>query len=224
MFRRAREPAMPTPRPPPPASAVEGEPDRHTGTRGASVTTTNRFQDLRDNPTPAGFPGRSRLHIQLWYIVSATLFRLSPHALFGWRRFLLRLFGAQVGVGVKLRPTAVVTYPWNVEIGDYSYIGDDTVLYSLGRIRIGRHVSISYRTFLCTGTHGYRQVEFPLIIKPILVEDEAWLAADSFVSPGVTIGTGAVVGARSTVTTDIPPGTVYAGTPARQVAMRGAAS
>ncbi len=182
--------------------------------------TPNIFQDLRNCPVPPQFPGRNRVVIQVWYIVSATLFRLSPHAFFGWRRFLLRIFGAKVGVGAKFRPSAVVTYPWNVVVGAHSYIGDDTVLYSLDSVHIGSHVSISYRTFLCTGTHDYTDANFPLVTKPIVVEDQSWLAADCFVSPGVKIGKGAVIGARSTVTADVPSGCIFVGSPARQVAKR----
>ncbi len=172
-----------------------------------------RYQDLRKSPVPAGFPGRSKFVIQLWYIVSATVFRLSPHALYGWRRAVARAFGAKIGVGVKLRPSCQITYPWNVSIGDHSYVGDDTVLYSLDRIEIGAHVSVSYRTFLCTGSHDPRDPAFPLTLAPIVVEDQTWLAADVFVHPGVRIGEGSVVGARATVTRDVPANTVNGGSP-----------
>ena len=83
----------------------------------------------------------------------------------------------------------------------------------MARIDIGAHVSLSYRTFLCTGSHDPRDAAFPLTLAPIVVEDQAWLAADVFVHPGVRIGEGAVVGARATVTRDIPPNTISAGSP-----------
>ncbi len=172
-----------------------------------------RYQDLRLSPTPVGFPGRSKYIIQLWYIVNATLFRMSPHVLYGWRRWLARVFGARIGEGVKLRPSCQITYPWNVSIGDHSYVGDDAVLYSLDRIDIGEHVSISYRAFLCTGSHDPRDPSFPLKLGRIRVEDQAWLAADVFVFPGVHIGEGAVVGARSTVRKDVPANTLNGGDP-----------
>ena len=91
-----------------------------------------RFQDLSRFRLPADFRGRSAVWVQLWWLVQATLFRLSPQFLFGWRRWLLRLFGARVGAGVLIRPTATITYPWKVAIGDHSWVGDDVVLYSLG--------------------------------------------------------------------------------------------
>src|SRR5215469_9694919 len=119
-----------------------------------------RVQDLRRSETPAGFQGQNKLLVQTWYLVQAILFHPSPHFLVGWRRFLLRLFGGKVGQNVRIRPSAKITYPWNVTIGDYSYIGDDVVVYSLGEIHIGSHVSISYRAFLCCGTHDYRDPKF----------------------------------------------------------------
>jgi putative colanic acid biosynthesis acetyltransferase WcaF len=175
--------------------------------------TPMRYQDLRQSPVPQGFPGRSKYLIQLWYIVNATLFRMSPHVLYGWRRWLLRRFGARIGQGVKLRPSCQITYPWNVSIGDHSYIGDETILYSLGRIDIGAHVSISYRAFLCTGSHEPRNPSFPLTLGAIMVEDEAWVAADVFIFPGVRLGQGAVIGARSTVRHNMPANTISSGDP-----------
>ncbi|RFO95130.1 colanic acid biosynthesis acetyltransferase WcaF [Rhodoferax lacus] len=179
-----------------------------------------KYQDLHYTPVPQGFPGRSKYFIQFWYIVNATLFRMSPHAMYGWRRWLLRSFGAQIGNAVKLRPSCQITYPWNVSIGEHSYIGDEAILYSLGRIEIGAHVSISYRTFLCTGSHDFRDPSFPLTIAPIVVEDEAWLAADVFVFPGVKVGKGAVVGARSNVRHRVPENTICSGDPCVNLSLR----
>jgi putative colanic acid biosynthesis acetyltransferase WcaF len=182
--------------------------------------TGREIQDLTEGPTPEGFRGRNKIVVQLWYLVQATLFRLSPHFMTGWRRFLVRLFGGKVGARVNFRPSATITYPWNLSVGDHSYIGDEVILYSLDQITIGSHVSISYRAFLCTGTHDPRDRRFPLVIKPIHIDDEVWLAADSFVAPGVHIGAGAVLAARSTALNDIPPRDMQVGTPARSIGQR----
>ena len=178
------------------------------------------YQDLQQPPVPRGFPGRNKFIIQLWYVVNATLFRLSPHALYGWRRWLLRCFGAVVGKGVKLRPSCQITYPWNVSIGEYSYIGDEVVLYSLERIDIGAHVSVSYRSFLCTGSHNIRNSSFELNLSKINVEDEVWIAADTFVFPGVRVGKGSVLGARSVVRSNIPTNAVCSGDPCKILRQR----
>jgi putative colanic acid biosynthesis acetyltransferase WcaF len=162
--------------------------------------------------------------VQLWWIVQATLFAISPQFMFGWRRWLLRLFGAKVGRGVLLRPSVRVTYPWNVSIGDYAWVGDDVVLYSLGEIEIGEHAVVSQRSYLCAASHDYTRVDFPIYARKVTLEAQAWLATDVFVAPGVTIGKGAVVGARSSVFHDLPPMMVCVGSPARPTRPRMRAS
>jgi len=172
-------------------------------------------QDLSSFRLPPGWRGRSPWVVQLWWIVQSTLFRCSPQFMYGWRRFLLRAFGAKIGKRVLLRPTASVTFPWKLSIGDYSWIGDEVVLYSLGEIRIGDNAVVSQRSYLCTGSHDFRELGFDIWAKPIVVEAQAWIASDVFVTPGVRIGEGAVIGARSTVFSDIPAFQVCAGSPAK---------
>jgi putative colanic acid biosynthesis acetyltransferase WcaF len=179
-----------------------------------------RVQDLSQFRMPPGFRGRSAFVVQLWWIVEALLFRPSPQFLFGWRRSLLRLFGAQIGRGVLVRPTVRTTYPWKVTIGDYSWIGDSVELYSLGPIEIGAHAVISQHCYLCTGSHDYHRISFDIYERAIKVEDECWLAAGVFVYPGVTIGRGSVVGARSIVRQDTVPYSVNVGSPAVRIGSR----
>ena len=192
----------------------------------APQTATSDFrvghpvQDLAAFRVPAHFRGRPAWFVQLWWAVHATLFRLSPQVLFGWRRFLVRLFGGTVGKGVLLRPTVNITYPWKVSIGDFSWVGDDVTLYSLGKIEIGNNVVISQRSYLCTGSHDMESPSFEIFEKPIVVENESWVATDVFVGPGVRIGRGAVVGARSTVLHNLPPMMVCVGNPAKPIKPR----
>lgn len=178
------------------------------------------MQDLRRFRLPTGFRGRPAWFVQLWWLVQATLFGLSPRFCFAWRRALLRLFGARVGEGVLIRESARVTYPWKVTIGDWSWIGDDVVLYSLAPITIGAHSVVSQRSYLCTGSHDYRSPGFDILARGITVGDHAWIAADVFVGMGVRIGAAAVVGARSSVFTDLPANTVCLGNPAAPVRAR----
>ncbi|MGF7135438.1 putative colanic acid biosynthesis acetyltransferase WcaF [Paraburkholderia sp. EB58] len=187
-----------------------------------AMQTTNEptFQDLRRFSIPSGFRGRNAVLVQLWWICQALLFRPSPQFLYGWRRFLLRAFGARVGKGVLLRPTVVVTYPWKVTLGEYSWIGDDVVLYSLGPIEIGAHAVVSQRSYLCGGDHDPARADFAIRSKPIRIGEQAWVAADVFISPGVTIERGALIGARSTVFTDMPAGMVCFGHPCRPIKRR----
>lgn len=177
-------------------------------------------QRLRDFRVSSSFRGRNVFIVQLWWFVQSTLFAWSPQVLYGWRRFLLRCFGAEIGNGVLVRPSAQVTYPWNVTIGDYSWIGDDVVLYSLGKIRIGANSVVSQRSYLCTGSHDYQTETFDIYAETIVVEDEVWLATDVFVAPGITISKGSVIGSRSSVYHDMPPGMICVGSPAKPIKPR----
>jgi putative colanic acid biosynthesis acetyltransferase WcaF len=147
----------------------------------------------------------------LWMIVRASLFRTSFHNWYGWRRLLLQLFGAKLGRNVRIRPTAFVEIPWNVELADDVVIGDYAIVYSLGKITIGRAATISQYAHLCAGTHDYTTRRFPLLKPPIVIGEEVWVAADAFIGPGVTVGDRAVVGARATVVKDVPPDQVVVG-------------
>lgn len=178
------------------------------------------IQDLSTFRVPPGFRGASPVKVQLWWLVQASLFRWSPQVMYGWRRALLRLFGARIGKAVIIRPTATVTYPWKLSIGDFSWIGDDVVLYSLGELTIGAHSVISQRSYLCGGDHDYRDPSFPIRARGIRIEDQVWIASDVFVGPGTVIGEGAVIGARSAVIDNIPPMMVCVGSPARPIKPR----
>jgi putative colanic acid biosynthesis acetyltransferase WcaF len=144
-------------------------------------------------------------------LLRTALFRCSFHNWYGWRRLLLRLFGAKLGRDVRIRPTVLVEIPWNLDIGDDVDIGDHVILYSLGKITIGRGSIISQYAHLCAGTHDYTTRRFPLLRPPIVVGEDAWIAADAFIGPGVTVGDRAVVGARATVVKDVGPDQVVAG-------------
>jgi len=177
-------------------------------------------QDLSSFRLPANFRGRSAWFVQLWWLVQATLFRMSPQVLYGWRRFLLRLFGAKIGRGVILRPTVEITYPWKLTIGDHCWIGDHATLYTLGEIHIGDNAVVSQHCYLAAATHDYTVPTFDMVARKITIEPEAWLATRVFVAPGVTIGCGAVVGACSVVLKDLPPMMICAGHPAKSLRSR----
>lgn len=145
---------------------------------------------------------------------------MSPQFMYGWRRVLLRLFGAKIGKHVLIRPSVRTTYPWKVTIGDYVWIGDHVELYSLGEITIGAHAVVSQRSYLCTGAHDYTKLTFDIYAQPIEIGEQAWLATDVFIAPGVKIGKGTVIGIRSTVLKDMPDGMVCYGSPARPVKPR----
>ncbi|MBL7471760.1 colanic acid biosynthesis acetyltransferase WcaF [Robertkochia sp. 1368] len=178
------------------------------------------YQDLKLNRTPKDFRGRSKVYVQLWWIVQALLFNPSPQVFYRWRNWLLRRFGASIGKGVLIRPSVTVTYPWKLSIGDYSWIGDDVTLYTLGEIKIGSNSVVSQRSYLCAGSHDHKKIDFPLTNEPITIEDECWVATDVYIAPGVCIGKGTIVGARSSVFKSLPGGNICVGSPARIIKER----
>lgn len=169
---------------------------------------------------PKNFRGKSVLVVQLWWFVQRVLFHASPQFLYGWRRFLLRCFGAKIGKGVIIRPSVRVTYPWKLSIGDHSWIGDNVDLYTLGEINIGKNVVVSQKSYLCTGSHDHTSEAFDIYQKPVIVEDGAWVATDVFIAPGVTIGSNVVIAARSSVFKSMPNNMICMGSPAVPIKQR----
>ncbi|HBB33593.1 MAG TPA: colanic acid biosynthesis acetyltransferase WcaF [Cyanobacteria bacterium UBA8803] len=182
---------------------------------GQTILDGAPLVDLRQYDQSDYDRGRPGWFILLWWLVQAIAFPLSPHNAHGFRRWLLRRFGAKIGKGVLIRPTARFTYPWKITIGDYSWIGDDVVLYSLGAIQIGSHCTISQKCYICTGSHDMQDPAFGLLVDKIAIGNGVWIAADCFIAPGVQIGANAVIGARSSVFGNLPEQQVCWGTPAR---------
>ena len=157
----------------------------------------------------------------LWTITWAILARPLPRSVgTPWKRLLLRAFGA------KLHPTAVVYssarvyYPANLVMEQYSCLASDVDCYNVAPIRIGANTTISQGAYLCTASHDISDPLNTLITAPIVIEDQAWVAADAFIGMGVTVGQGAVVGARAAVFKNVEPWTVVGGNPAKYIKMR----
>lgn len=148
---------------------------------------------------------------------------LSPRPMFGWRRFVLRLFGARVAEHVHVYPSTGIFMPWNLDLGPWATLGDESFIYNLGHVRFGARATLSYRAHVCAGTHDFSRPDLPLLKPPVSIEDDAWIGTDAFVGPGVKVGRGAIVGARAVVVDDVPPMRVVAGHPARVIGERPAA-
>jgi len=159
------------------------------------------------------FSIKNRFARIVWSFVYNLFFWTSPKTFFSWRSFLLRLFGAKIGKGVHIYPGVKIWAPWNLSIGNSCGIANDVILYSQGHIIIGNKVIISQGSHLCAGTHDYTNIGFPLITKPIVINDNVWIAAEVFIHPGITIAEGVVVGARSVVIKDLPSWSVCSGNP-----------
>jgi len=168
------------------------------------------------------YGAREKFARLLWAVVQATLFRGSFHTMNGWRAFLLRRFGARVGSPVMIRRTVRIECPWNLSIGSNVAIGDRAILYALGPITLGDRVTISQHAHLCAGTHDFDDPDMPLIRPPITIERDAWIAADAFVGPGVTVHEGAILGARGCAFCDLEAWTIFGGNPAKAIKKRNA--
>jgi putative colanic acid biosynthesis acetyltransferase WcaF len=175
--------------------------------------------DISTNRSAQKYSQSEMLRRVLWGF-GKLLFRFSPRPCFGWRRFVLRCFGAKIGAQVHLYPSTRIYYPWKLAAGDWSAIGEDVLIYNLGQVTLGRKVTISHRAHLCAGTHDYTQPDLPMLKPPIVIRDQAWICADAFIGPGVTVGEGAVVGARAVVMKNVEPWMVVAGNPARVINKR----
>lgn len=179
-----------------------------------------RAEPVQLRPESSPWTFKEKVARAVWMLVGKPIFRLSFHNWYGFRARLLRLFGANIGQGVRIRPTADVEIPWNLRIGDGVTVGDHAVLYSLGTITIGDRTIISQYAHLCAGTHDFTDRRFPLIRDPIEIGPDAWISADAYVGPNVKVGRLSVLGARSSAYKDLEPQTVYVGNPAKALKKR----
>ena len=175
--------------------------------------------DVRSNRSASKYTAREMALRVLWG-AGQWLIRLSPRPAFGWRRAVLRLFGAEIGPHVHLYASTRVYMPWNLRVGAWAAIGEDVLVYNLGPVTIGERATVSHRAHLCAGSHDYRDPALPLLKPAVVVGPQAWVCAQAFVGPGVTVGEGAVVGAAAVAMRDVEPWTVVAGNPARAVHTR----
>lgn len=148
-----------------------------------------------------------------WRMLQQGFFSLECVKAYGLKRKLLVGFGSNLAHGVIVKPKAKITFPWKLSVGANSWIGEESWLLNLDQISIGSNVCISQRAFLCTGSHDCKKESFDLITKPITIENGAWICADVFIGPGVTVGENAVVTAGSVVNRDLPPNMICSGNP-----------
>lgn len=162
---------------------------------------------------------RNRLFRIVWGIAWVLLASWTQ-PLHGWRRTVLRLFGARVGRGVYIAPSARIWHPGNLVLEDFAAVADGADIYNMAPITIGRYAVVSKRAHLCAGSHDINDDRFLLTATPVRLEAYSWVAAEAFVGPGVILHEGAVLGARGVTVKDLEPWTVYAGNPARAIKTR----
>jgi putative colanic acid biosynthesis acetyltransferase WcaF len=160
---------------------------------------------------------REKIGRLLWAMTQATLFRFSFHTWYAWRRWLAGRFGARLHKTARLRRTVRIECPWNLSMGRNSSLGDGVIAYCLGPVTIGDRVSVSQHAHLCAGSHDWTRPDLPLLRPPITIGADAWIATDAFVGPGVSVGEGAILGARGCAFKDLEPWTINGGNPARKL-------
>tara|TARA_R110002051_G_scaffold238375_2_gene299125 strand:+ start:17570 stop:18148 length:579 start_codon:yes stop_codon:yes gene_type:complete len=163
---------------------------------------------------------KSKYYIQFYKIIDLLLIKTSPKFLHIWRVFIYRLFGAKIGKGLKISSSAKLLYPWNINIGDYCWVGDNVELYSVDKIIIGNNVAFAHNIFVATAAHNISATLFPTVKAKIIFEDEVWVSSNVFINMGIIIKKGCVIGSGSVVTKDLPEGYICVGNPARAIKKR----
>ncbi len=170
--------------------------------------------DLSTFRNPSFDRGAPRWKEFCWMMASALFFRHPLSIWNGAKIWWLRRFGAKIGKGVLIKPQVQIKFPWKLRIGDHAWIGENVWIDNLAPVDIGSHVCISQGAYIFTGNHDYKKTTFDLIVKPVVIENGAWVGAKAIVCPGVTIATHAVVAAGSVATGDVQSHSIYQGNPA----------
>ena len=166
------------------------------------------------------YPGANSLKRIVWYVFNALLFDSWMFPFSKMKCSILRLFGADIGPGVVLKPNVNIKYPWNIEIGSYVWIGEGVWIDSLDKVIIGSNVCVSQNAYLLTGNHDYKDPHFGLITKEIVIEDGAWIGAKAVVCPGSTIRKGSILTVGSVLSGETEADGIFQGNPAKLVRKR----
>lgn len=165
-------------------------------------------------------PGRPGWVLAAWFFIGAPIVRCSVLPFSSVRVWLLRLFGAEIGEGVVIKPGVRIKYPWLLRVQDHAWLGEDCWIDNLVTVNIGNSACVSQGAYLCTGNHDWSDVHFGLIVKPITLQDGAWVGARAVVAPGITLGECAILTAGSVAKSDVPAYHIYDGNPAKLSRMR----
>lgn len=177
------------------------------------------FQPIQTN----AMSKKEKIRNLIWGFVNATLFRWSPRVTRPcklYRVWLVRLFGGKVDWSCNLHPKSKIEYPWKLTMEEYSSLGEDTWVYAMAPITIGRKCCIGNDVYLLTGSHDISRRDFMLVTRPITIGSCSWIATGAYVLPGITIGEGCVISAKALVCKNVEPWTVVGGNPARFIRKR----
>lgn len=164
---------------------------------------------------------KNQIARMLWTIVWTLFARPLPRSIGRpWKLALVRLFGGKIHPKANIYSSVRIYMPWNLEMHEYACLAPEVDCYNVAKITISAHSTVSQKTYLCAASHDITKPNQPLVTKPIVIADQAWVGADAFIGMGVTIGQGAVVGARAAVFKDVAPWTIVGGNPAKPIKKR----
>ncbi|MCR9076776.1 MAG: hypothetical protein NXI07_12135 [bacterium] len=172
---------------------------------------------IAEPPRKSPWSLRARLFRLCWGVVGVVLWKWTPAGMWGFRRSILRLFGARIGKGVRLHPSVRVIIPWNIEIGDGVIVHESAILYALGPIRIGQDSEIGPNAHICAGTHDFTDPAFTLLRQPITIGERCQIGIGAFIAPNTVIADGTILEPRCAIYSNTEPGGVYIGNPGKAV-------
>ena len=164
---------------------------------------------------------KTKLYRIVWYISWRILAMWLPRtAASGWKRILLRIFGAKVSKEAIVYSSAKIYDPRQLIMKGKSVIGPGAEIYNVDYVTLEDGAIVSQNAYLCTASHNIDIPSRPLIMAPILLKKNSWVAARAIVGMGVTIGENAVVGMGGVICSNVPDNLIVAGNPAKPLRNR----
>lgn len=164
-------------------------------------------------------PG-SQVKLLLWYLAGRIFINTYLPFPVAIKVLVLRIFGSKIGSNVMIKPKVNIKYPWFLNVGQYAWIGENVWIDNLTMVNIGANVCLSQGCYILTGNHDFTKSTFDLIMKPIFIEDGAWIGAKATVCPGVRVGSHAVLAVNSVATKNLEAYSIYQGNPAEFIKRR----
>jgi putative colanic acid biosynthesis acetyltransferase WcaF len=176
----------------------------------------NDYTPVQENP----FSFSVKLKAKIWALINSSIFLYSPFFARKFRVFLIKMFGGNVDYSCSISRRAKIDYPWNLSMGYQSSISDNSWIYCMDKITIGKKCCISKNVFILTGAHSVNSRNFDLITKPVYIGDGVWVSTRATILPGIKLSNYTVIGANSVVTRDTEEFDILAGNPAKLIKKR----